>query len=903
MAEKHRGYTGRHFLPAARYSTLSRQRLTDAALALNPAIIVFTGVAGAGKTTAARNLAISLADEGKDCLWVRITAREGGGEGFWSRVLLAFDAAGMLPGESLAARMLSGGLITSTTDLLVQAFAEVFTDRPRPCTLILDDLHHASTQVLEDLVEVVEQTEGLNVVATSRNALPEITGIDTRARLPVREISEQHLAFTEEETAELAGLRLPDLKPEDHRLIATEVQHEAQGWPIASHALIVERHDQPDPSHKTAPGAFIRSYVRRLIDRCPTEFHEALMASALLDEVSPAVLAAILDTDVCVAQEFFDTTDEASLTYWVDENGIRWYRFHHLIREALLNHANATLTPHRLKMLYRRAAKALRETHPRDAVQACIRAGAWDVLTDLLLEDPVRLIAWDRQQATEPWLRHIPAAARKRSPVLAAFSLFDQYATPGGRFHQVVSGMRMVVGNGLGSASLQPGLEGAVAAVLRMVAARLSGNEKLSLQMAERSEYALAQLTDEEIRPMTRSLATGYTQRAITYLHASRFDDAEHTLAALDPQNHDVQNLEISDYHWAHRASLLAFSLAWRGHMDQARQAVERCEEIGTPVGWHSAYIGTGYRLASALLALDQACAADQEERTTALNAAITHLRALDATSETTEHWPYLVETEAMVLGMRHSANYALTWLAEQLQRRQRLFSLLTTPKSSLQGLHAKLLWQAGHPGPKPARSQSSTLTAAYLALSRQESNRARAVLGRLLGSPALVAFPRRYAEGLLLNAKVSLDSGDTGSARSSALLATDLLEKHRLALPYQTLSQSDLAKLSELAPGIRPELGNNDSSVTLAAALTSGELRTLAAVAEHGTVTAAAKELYISPNTVKTQLKTVYRKLGVSERDEAISMAHRAGLLIPDSGWGELNWEEESPDQHLRRA
>jgi len=40
------------------------------------------------------------------------------------------------------------------------------------------------------------------------------------------------------------------------------------------------------------------------------------------------------------------------------------------------------------------------------------------------------------------------------------------------------------------------------------------------------------------------------------------------------------------------------------------------------------------------------------------------------------------------------------------------------------------------------------------------------------------------------------------------------------------------------------------------------------------------AQELIVSPNTVKTQISSIYRKLGVSRSAEAIAMASRLHLL-----------------------
>ena len=39
-------------------------------------------------------------------------------------------------------------------------------------------------------------------------------------------------------------------------------------------------------------------------------------------------------------------------------------------------------------------------------------------------------------------------------------------------------------------------------------------------------------------------------------------------------------------------------------------------------------------------------------------------------------------------------------------------------------------------------------------------------------------------------------------------------------------------------------------------------------------------QQLYLSPNTVKTHAKAIYRKLDVSTRDDAIARGHDIGIL-----------------------
>ena len=64
---------------------------------------------------------------------------------------------------------------------------------------------------------------------------------------------------------------------------------------------------------------------------------------------------------------------------------------------------------------------------------------------------------------------------------------------------------------------------------------------------------------------------------------------------------------------------------------------------------------------------------------------------------------------------------------------------------------------------------------------------------------------------------------------------------------------------------------------------LTPAELRLLHALPTHLSFREIAERQFVSPNTVKTQARSVYRKLGVSSRAEAVACARAAGLLDAD--------------------
>jgi len=60
---------------------------------------------------------------------------------------------------------------------------------------------------------------------------------------------------------------------------------------------------------------------------------------------------------------------------------------------------------------------------------------------------------------------------------------------------------------------------------------------------------------------------------------------------------------------------------------------------------------------------------------------------------------------------------------------------------------------------------------------------------------------------------------------------------------------------------------------------LTRRERIVLAALSRNATLREIAEQEFISPNTVKTHVRNIYRKLGVSDRDSVTAAAHALGI------------------------
>jgi len=81
---------------------------------------------------------------------------------------------------------------------------------------------------------------------------------------------------------------------------------------------------------------------------------------------------------------------------------------------------------------------------------------------------------------------------------------------------------------------------------------------------------------------------------------------------------------------------------------------------------------------------------------------------------------------------------------------------------------------------------------------------------------------------------------------------------------------------------------------------LTPAELRILGYLPTHHSYPQIAVQAHVSPNTVKTQAQAVYRKLGVSSREEAVERARSIGLLRDGE---RVNGGNGSSPDHGRRG
>jgi LuxR family transcriptional regulator, maltose regulon positive regulatory protein len=158
---------------------------------------------------------------------------------------------------------------------------------------------------------------------------------------------------------------------------------------------------------------------------------------------------------------------------------------------------------------------------------------------------------------------------------------------------------------------------------------------------------------------------------------------------------------------------------------------------------------------------------------------------------------------------------------------------------------------------------------AARLAVHRGDQDEARRRLAQAMRArpSATYGLPFVAVRLRLQLAKVLLALAEVLAARQLLREIDDILAR-RPALGTLTGEADDLrlALAAQGAAGRSP--------------LTSAELRLLPYLQTHLTASGIAERLFVSSHTVKAEVKSIYRKLGVSSRHEAVQKATTIGLL-----------------------
>jgi LuxR family maltose regulon positive regulatory protein len=159
---------------------------------------------------------------------------------------------------------------------------------------------------------------------------------------------------------------------------------------------------------------------------------------------------------------------------------------------------------------------------------------------------------------------------------------------------------------------------------------------------------------------------------------------------------------------------------------------------------------------------------------------------------------------------------------------------------------------------------------AARVALHRGDPAAAREHLTRAARLRPLLthALPVVSAQALLELARAYIALADPAGARAVIRQADDIFQR-----------RPDLGLLPGQADELRAQLDTTSRTGVGASSLTTAELRLLPLLATHLSFREIGERLHVSQHTIKTQARSIYRKLGASSRSHAVQAAHELGL------------------------
>jgi len=322
------------YRPLPRAHLVHRPHLTEhLTRGLAGVLTLVSAPAGFGKTTL---LAQWLSDSGTPAAWLSLDE----GENDLTRFLTYLVAAV----QTLAPHVGAGvvGMLHSPqpppTEVLLTVLLNDLTRMPDPFVLVLDDYHaieaHPVDQALTYLVEHLPPHMHLVLVAREDPQLPLAR---LRARGQLTELRAADLRFTAAEAAafltQVMGLQLVT---EDIAALEGRTEGWIAGLQLA--AISLRGHEDAADFIRTFTGShqFVLDYlVEEVLQQQPARIQTFLLCTSILDRMSGPLCDAVLLDSTASGQATLEYLERVNLFLVPLDHERRWYRYHHLFAEVL----------------------------------------------------------------------------------------------------------------------------------------------------------------------------------------------------------------------------------------------------------------------------------------------------------------------------------------------------------------------------------------------------------------------------------------------------------------------------------------------------------------------------------------------------------------------------------------
>ncbi|MEO7122632.1 MAG: LuxR C-terminal-related transcriptional regulator [Lacisediminihabitans sp.] len=411
--------------------------------------------------------------------------------------------------------------------------------------------------------------------------------------------------------------------------------------------------------------------------------------------------------------------------------------------------------------------------------------------------------------------------------------------------------------------------------VTESAAFRLIGRARLGKRASRAAIAALDHLSDNE-RESIGAISRLYAHVGTTLYYAGEVDEALEAFEkglAEPPENGYSGGFA--------NLAMLAGIHAVRGDIYEAVAHAQSAQDDRWTDMQRSWYPGTFYRIAEAIIALERFDT----------DAARAHLDAMVHDRRSIEHWLAIAITEAMTELLAGRPGEALSELESFVVMRG---SEGRTDAARTMLAPTRVLIQLALGNPDAARVIARRDTdegiERHIALARVELSLGRhgAALTEIRAVQGSLRSAREVAEAAVIEAAALLRF--SASARSEGIIQQlgALVERSGQRVPLVLVPHADRLRIVAALD----DAGYNAATTELPqrtilpdadadAILSERELAVLQSLMRNSSAARIAAELVVSVNTVKSQLRSVYRKLGVSNRDQAIAVALDRHLLV----------------------
>jgi LuxR family maltose regulon positive regulatory protein len=410
------------YVPRPRRGLVPRPRLSERLdRGTASKLMLVSAPAGFGKTTLLTEwLAAGPAAPADERLaaWLSLDRSDNHPASFWAYVIAALRTVASGIGESALAllRAPQPPRVEAVLTALLNDLAAIAAD----IVLVLDDYHVIDVREIQDGMAFLldHLPPGLHVVIACR-ADPALPLARLRARGELAEIRAAELRFTPDEAAaylnEMMGLQLTA------RDVAA-LEARTEGWIAALQLAALSMQGRDDIAGFIDGFAGDDRYVvdylaEEVLQRQPDRVQAFLLQTSILGRLSGSLCDAV--TGQGGGKATLEALDRGNLVLVPLDDRRRWYRYHHLFADVL----QARLLdeqPGQVPDLHRRASAWYEQNGEQSlAIRHALAAGDFGRAADLV-ELAIPAMARTRQEATvRGWLEMIPDELVRVRPVLS----------------------------------------------------------------------------------------------------------------------------------------------------------------------------------------------------------------------------------------------------------------------------------------------------------------------------------------------------------------------------------------------------------------------------------------------------------------------------------------------------